>query len=117
MSESTTVCDEHTVSYSQRVYDPGKAGVRIKQRQFCSPASTAVCMHTEHTRLALADSYDWCIVPDTGYDVILLASLAVVVACLCQGRLSNLMVLIAGELPHVNTSNLHYSSQDTSAHA
>ncbi|KAL0054880.1 hypothetical protein WJX82_003714 [Trebouxia sp. C0006] len=43
-----------------------------------------------------ADNYDWCIVPDTGYDVILLAGIAVVVACICQGRLSNLMVLVAG---------------------
>lgn len=115
MSESTTVCDEHTVSYSQRVYDPGKQGVRIKQR-LCSPASSMVCMHTDYTRLALTDSYDWCIVPDTGYDVILLASLAVVVACLCQGRLSNLMVLIAGWLPHVSTLSLQYRFQ-RKAHA
>ncbi|KAL0021928.1 hypothetical protein WJX79_007439 [Trebouxia sp. C0005] len=43
-----------------------------------------------------ADNYDWCIVPDTGYDVILLAGIAVIVACICQGRLSNLMVLVAG---------------------
>ncbi len=44
----------------------------------------------------VADNYDWCIVPDTGYDVIFLAGIAVVVACICQGRLSNLMVLVAG---------------------
>ena len=47
--------------------------------------------------LCTADNYDWCIVPDTGYDVILLAGIAVVVACICQGRLSNLMVLVAGQ--------------------
>ena len=46
--------------------------------------------------LCLADNYDWCIVSDTGYDVILLAGIAVIVACVCQGRLSNLMVLVAG---------------------
>ena len=49
--------------------------------------------------VVFTDNYDWCIVPDTGYDVILLAGIAVVVACICQGRLSNLMVLVAGECP------------------
>lgn len=50
--------------------------------------------------LCFADNYDWCVVSDTGYDVILLAGIAVIVACVCQGRLSNLMVLVAGrQLP------------------
>lgn len=54
-----------------------------------------LCLYTKV--LWFTDNYDWCIVPDTGYDVILLAGIAVVVACVCQGRLSNLMVLLAGE--------------------
>ena len=43
-----------------------------------------------------ADEYDWCIVPDSGYDIIVFAGVAVVVSCLFRGRFSNLMILVAG---------------------
>ena len=46
----------------------------------------------------LADDYDWCIVPDSGYDIIVFAGVAVVVSCLFRGKFSNLMILIAGML-------------------
>ena len=41
--------------------------------------------------------------PGTSYDVVLFGGLAVVLACLLQGKLNTLMVLAAGrctELPH-----------------
>eukprot|EP00878_Enallax_costatus_P002544 GHUV01002726.1.p1 GENE.GHUV01002726.1~~GHUV01002726.1.p1 ORF type:complete len:958 (+),score=224.31 GHUV01002726.1:205-3078(+) len=41
-------------------------------------------------------SYDWCIVPNSSYDVVLFGGLAVVLACLLQGKLNTLMVLVAG---------------------
>ena len=43
-----------------------------------------------------ADEYDWCIVPDSGYDVIVFAGIAVIVACCFRGKFSNLMILVAG---------------------
>jgi hypothetical protein len=44
-----------------------------------------------------ADSYNFCIVPNSSYDVVLFGGLAVVLACLLQGKLNTLMVLVAGE--------------------
>ncbi len=46
--------------------------------------------------LCFAGEYDWCIVPDSGYDVIVFAGIAVLVACCFRGKFSNLMILIAG---------------------
>lgn len=46
--------------------------------------------------LSAADNYDWCIVPDSGYDIILFAGVAVVVSCLFRGKFSNFMILVAG---------------------
>jgi hypothetical protein len=43
-----------------------------------------------------ADAYNWCIVPSSSYDVVLFGGLAVVIACLLQGKLASLMVLLAG---------------------
>jgi hypothetical protein len=43
-----------------------------------------------------ADAYNWCIVPHSSYDVVLFGGLAVVLACMLQGRLSSLLVLLAG---------------------
>lgn len=43
-----------------------------------------------------AGAYDWCTVPDSSYDVVLFGGLAVVLACLLQGKLNTLMVLVAG---------------------
>jgi hypothetical protein len=43
-----------------------------------------------------ADSYNFCIVPNSSYDVTLFGGLAVVLACLLQGKLNTLMVLVAG---------------------
>lgn len=45
-----------------------------------------------------ADAYNWCVVPDTSYDVILFPAIAVVLACLFQGRYSTTLVLLAGAL-------------------
>jgi hypothetical protein len=42
------------------------------------------------------DSYNFCIVPNSSYDVVLFGGLAVVLACLLQGKLNTLMVLVAG---------------------
>ncbi len=93
MSSNSGVCDNQTVSYSHRVYDAGASGTLMP----LDAAQTAVSCTRQQLVLCFADNYDWCIVPDTGYDVILLAGIAVVVACICQGRLSNLMVLVAGQ--------------------
>jgi hypothetical protein len=43
-----------------------------------------------------ADYYNWCVTPNTSYDVTLFGGLAVVLACLLQGKLNTLMVLCAG---------------------
>ena len=48
------------------------------------------------SRLLCADNYDWCIVPDSGFDIIVFAGVAVVVSCLFRGKFSNLMILVAG---------------------
>lgn len=47
--------------------------------------------------LLSADNYDWCIVPDSGYDIIVFAGVAVIISCLFRGKFSNLMILIAGK--------------------
>lgn len=44
------------------------------------------------------NSYNFCPVPNSGQDAILYAALALVAACLLQGRLSALWVFIAGAL-------------------
>ena len=36
-----------------------------------------------------ADAYNWCVVPDTGFDAILFAGIAVSIACLVPGRFAN----------------------------
>ena len=41
-------------------------------------------------------AYNWCIVPESSYDVVLFGGLAVVLACMLQGKLASLVVLIAG---------------------
>jgi hypothetical protein len=46
---------------------------------------------------AAAEEYNWCIVPNSSYDVTLFGALAVILACLLQGRLSSLFVLLAGK--------------------
>jgi hypothetical protein len=46
--------------------------------------------------LSPAAAYNWCIVPHSSYDVVLFGGLAVVLACMLQGRLSSLLVLLAG---------------------
>ena len=43
-----------------------------------------------------AVDYDWCTVPESGYDALLFPAIAVVLACLFQGRYSTTLVLIAG---------------------
>lgn len=45
----------------------------------------------------LAEAYDWCVVPDSGYDAVLFAGVAVLAACCLQGKFSALWILLAGE--------------------
>jgi hypothetical protein len=40
--------------------------------------------------------YDWCTIPESGYDALLFPAIAVVLACLLQGRMSTTLVLIIG---------------------
>ncbi|DBA77107.1 hypothetical protein WJX77_005031 [Trebouxia sp. C0004] len=42
------------------------------------------------------DHYNWCVVPDKGYDAVLFGAMAVVVAVLLQGKYSALWTLVAG---------------------
>lgn len=60
-------------------------------------------MHTSHpqscaacSQPAYADHFNWCVVPDKGYDAILFGAMAVVVAVVLQGKYSALWTLIAG---------------------
>jgi hypothetical protein len=50
-------------------------------------------------RICVADAYNWCIVPESSYDVVLFGGLAVVLACMLHGKLASLMVLLAGGCP------------------
>ena len=50
-----------------------------------------------HASFPATDAYNWCPVEDRGWDVILFAGIATVIACLSQGPYSSLIVLIAGE--------------------
>ena len=45
---------------------------------------------------AYADHFNWCVVPDKGYDAILFGAMAVVLAVVLQGKYSALWTLIAG---------------------
>ncbi|BDA42347.1 probable Na(+)/H(+) antiporter NhaH at N-terminal half [Coccomyxa sp. Obi] len=42
------------------------------------------------------ENYTWCTVPESSYDVLLFPAIAVVLACLFQGRMSTTLVLISG---------------------
>lgn len=44
------------------------------------------------------EAYNWCTVPYSGADVLVVAGLAVVVACLLHGKWSMLLTLIVGML-------------------
>lgn len=44
------------------------------------------------------DHYNWCAVPDKGYDAVLFGGMAVVVAALLQGKYAALWTLIAGTI-------------------
>ncbi|GLI64224.1 hypothetical protein VaNZ11_007422 [Volvox africanus] len=43
-------------------------------------------------------NYNWCIVPESAYDAVLFAGVALLVACVVSGRLSAVWVLVAGAL-------------------
>lgn len=45
-----------------------------------------------------AENFDWCTVPNVGYDVIFVPGIAVILACLIQNRYSTTLVLIIGAL-------------------
>lgn len=46
---------------------------------------------------SVAESYNWCTVHHSAYDILLFAGIAVVAACLFQGKLASLLVLVTGE--------------------
>lgn len=50
------------------------------------------------TYLLIAEAYDWCIVPDSGYDAVVFAGVAVLAACCLQGKFSALWILLAGSI-------------------
>ena len=55
------------------------------------------CVKDYYSRpLHHADHYNWCVVPDKGFDAVLFGAMAVVVAAMCQGKFSALWTLIAG---------------------
>ena len=60
------------------------------------------CRHSRHGSVNAsasgADAYNWCTVHESSYDVILFPAIAVVLACLFQGRYSTTLVLLAGAL-------------------
>lgn len=46
--------------------------------------------------VSYTENYNWCIVPDSAYDAVLFAGVALLVACVVSGRLSAVWVLVAG---------------------
>ena len=54
-----------------------------------------------------AESYNWCTVPDSSYDVLLFPAIGVTLACLFQGRFSTTAVLIIGMRPLPDVCYLH----------
>lgn len=68
----------------------------------------AICVKSDFAiALSGAEAYNWCTVEHKGWDAILFAGIAVVVACLSQGPYSSLIVLVAGE--HRSASTLKHS--------
>ena len=49
---------------------------------------------------AAAENFNWCTVPEVGYDVIFVPGIAVILACLLQNRLSTTWVLVIGAPIH-----------------
>ena len=43
-----------------------------------------------------SEQFHWCVVPESGQDVILFVGLAVVAACVLRGKLGTTMLLLAG---------------------
>ncbi|KAG2490363.1 hypothetical protein HYH03_011165 [Edaphochlamys debaryana] len=64
-------------------------------------ADVGVCANANVTydhRVDNPDNYNWCFVPDSAYDAVLFAGVALLVACVVSGRLSAVWVLVAGAL-------------------
>lgn len=79
--------------------------------------SFALKLFTKHNSTysrCATDEYDWCVVPDSGYDVIVFAGVAVVVSCLFRGRFSNLMILVAGMASIAMAFGAQFGSVDAS---
>ena len=53
----------------------------------------------ELRQLPLAGNFSYCTVPNSGQDALLFGSVAVLVTCVLQGKLSAVWVLIAGARP------------------
>ena len=75
-------------SYSHRINDDSKSIALI----VVTPIHRQLGVNTSCS----AGEYDWWIVPESGYEVIVFAGIAVLVACCFRGKFSNLMILIAG---------------------
>ena len=87
-SSDASAPDCSLASYSHRINDDSKSIALIVGRPIHRQLGVS--------RVCSAGEYDWCIVPDSGYDVIVFAGIAVLVACCFRGKFSNLMILIAG---------------------
>ncbi|GIL78699.1 hypothetical protein Vretifemale_8066, partial [Volvox reticuliferus] len=62
---------------------------------------SSVCANENVTYAHRVDdpaNYNWCIVPESAYDAVLFAGVALLVACVVSGRLSAVWVLVAGAL-------------------
>lgn len=92
-------------SYSHRINIPGMLVLYI---QAWLPFMLSLVSDTPRQSSASADNYDWCIVPDSGYDIIVFAGVAVVVSCLFRGKFSNLMILVAGTTCRAVLFNLKF---------
>ena len=94
--ERSSACPTPCRIRSARTPATATGSTTIVRRQLCNLAAQLAKTANTDTLLLVAAEYDWCIVPDSGYDVIVFAGVAVVVACLFRGKFSNLMILIAG---------------------
>jgi hypothetical protein len=58
-----------------------------------------VCSNVSYThRVDDPEAYNFCVVPDTGFDAVLFVALALLLTCLVKGQFSMLIVLVSGAL-------------------
>lgn len=78
----------------------------------CFLGVVSCASHVVHLRSlpAIADHFNWCVVPDKSYDAVLFGAMAVLVAVLLQGKYSALWTLIAGMFCGSCVRSLHRQS-------